>query len=52
LVSDMQHWIDGERVEIPETLKPLDAVRHHPARKQCVMLCWNALASGLEQDSA
>ena len=52
LVSDIQHWIDGERIEIPETLEPLDAVRHHPARKQCVMLCWNALASGLEQDTA
>ena len=51
LLDDIRNWVSGEDVAIPETLKPLEAVRHHPARKKCVMLCWNALAEGLEKNN-
>ncbi len=49
LAGQMQKWIEGGDHSIPETLKPLDAVRHHPARKKCVMLAWQALIEGLEE---
>jgi nitrogen fixation NifU-like protein len=49
LATDMKQWVAGEERAIPEILQPLEAVRHHPARKKCVMLCWNALAEGLEE---
>ena len=42
----MQQWVDNELENdavIPSSLLPLDAVKAHPARKKCVMLCWNAL---------
>ena len=51
LANDMQKWIEGEQIAIPEALKPIEAVRHHPARKKCVMLCWNALSEGLNESS-
>ena len=50
LATKMRDWVAGEDIEMPETLQPLSAVKHHPARKKCVMLCWNALHDGLEED--
>jgi len=52
IAFDMQQWIEGEDIDIQEMLKPLEAVRHHPARKKCVMLSWNALTEGMEQYNA
>jgi nitrogen fixation NifU-like protein len=49
LSHDVHQWIAGEREYIPETLAALDAVRHHPVRKKCLMLCWRAFAEGLEE---
>jgi nitrogen fixation NifU-like protein len=43
----MQLWVDGEDIHIPDILKPLEAVRHVPARKKCLMLAWHALAAGI-----
>lgn len=51
LATAMQQWIEGEEIDIPEGLRPLHALRHHPARKKCVILCWNALATGLREDA-
>jgi len=48
IAKQMQLWIAGEEADIPASLQALDAVRHHPARKKCVMLAWNALSEGLE----
>lgn len=48
LALKMSNWVAGEDVLMPEQLQPLSAVKHHPARKKCVMLCWNALHEGLE----
>jgi nitrogen fixation NifU-like protein len=49
IAAQMQQWIAGEEIDIPQMLKALEAVRHHPARKKCVMLAWHALIEGLEQ---
>ncbi|MBT1450006.1 SUF system NifU family Fe-S cluster assembly protein [Glaciecola sp. XM2] len=50
LAQNMQAWIEeGKAVTLPDTLQPLEAVRHHPARKKCVMLAWHALRQGMEQ---
>ncbi len=49
----MQQWVDNELnndSDIPELLRPLEAVKDHPARKKCVMLCWNALNEILSID--
>jgi len=51
IAIQMQRWIEGEDVNIPSILKPLKAVRHHPARKKCVMLAWHALIEGLEESN-
>ena len=51
IATQMQRWIEGEDVNIPAILKPLEAVRHHPARKKCVMLAWHALIEGMEQSN-
>jgi nitrogen fixation NifU-like protein len=45
----MKAWIAGEIEEIPSGLEALDAVRHHPVRKKCLMLSWEALADGLQE---
>ncbi|MFT7261427.1 MAG: nitrogen fixation NifU-like protein [Glaciecola sp.] len=52
MAAQMQRWIEGEDVNIPHMLKPLEAVRHHPARKKCVMLAWHALIEGMEEINA
>jgi nitrogen fixation NifU-like protein len=52
LAATVQQWIEGDNGQIPDLLKPLDAVRHHPARKKCVMLAWHALNEGMEQSNA
>ena len=51
LVTTIHEWLDGVDVELPDTLQPLAAVRDHPARKKCVLLCWNALNEGLEDNA-
>ncbi|MFQ3197846.1 MAG: nitrogen fixation NifU-like protein [Paraglaciecola sp.] len=51
MATEMQKWIAGEDVNIPQMLKPLEAVRHHPARKKCVMLAWHALIEGMEESN-
>ena len=48
LAAKMRDWIAGDEPEIPEYLQPLSAVKNHPARKKCVLLCWNAMNDGLE----
>ncbi|MFC4701227.1 Fe-S cluster assembly sulfur transfer protein SufU [Glaciecola siphonariae] len=48
IALSVAQWIEGEHAEVPALLKPVDAVRHHPARKKCLMLAWNALLEGLE----
>jgi nitrogen fixation NifU-like protein len=48
--KNMQSWIEeGKEPAIPENLQALEAVRHHPARKKCVMLAWHALIQGMEE---
>ena len=49
LTKHMKAWIAGEIEEIPSGLEALDAVRHHPVRKKCLMLSWEALADGLQE---
>ena len=49
LAQEMREWVAGEDKTMPEFLQPLSAVKHHPARKKCVMLCWNALSEGIEE---
>lgn len=51
----MQKWVDNaleDDLAIPELLLPLEAVKDHPARKKCVMLCWNALGELLTKELA
>lgn len=44
----MRAWMQGEWQEPPDAgLAPLAAVRHHPARQRCVLLCWEALSDAL-----
>lgn len=45
LYRDMKVWINdgGQEAQPDALLQVLDAVRHHPARKRCVMLAWEAL---------
>jgi nitrogen fixation NifU-like protein len=49
LAAQVKRWIEGEDLAIPAMLKPLEALRHHPARKKCVMLAWHALVEGMEE---
>ncbi len=49
IAAQMQRWIAGEDVNIPDMLLPLEAVRRHPARKKCVMLAWHALVEGMDE---
>lgn len=50
LSEKMRSWVAGNDEQMPENLQPLEAVKHHPARKKCVMLCWNALDKALENN--
>lgn len=51
----MHEWFDCEAAaatpvfdqDLPAQVQPLSAVRHFPARRQCVLLAWNALAEAL-----
>lgn len=49
LQQQMAEWLQGnnEAFEPPRDLGALSAVRDHPARKKCVLLPWQALASAL-----
>lgn len=49
LACNMQKWMLGENILLPESLQALEAVRNHKARHKCVMLPWHALLNGLEQ---
>jgi nitrogen fixation NifU-like protein len=37
---------------LPEALEALAAVQHHPARKKCVLLSWEALAGAIDSVSS
>ncbi len=47
----MHRWFgngNGAKVEpTPPALEALSAVREYPARRKCVMLCWEALSEAL-----
>ncbi len=49
LIRQMLAWFDDTQADAPPvtTLAAFDAVRHHPARKKCVLLAWNALDEAL-----
>lgn len=52
LCAHMQAWFqmgDGDELtEPPEDLQALSAVREYPARRRCVLLCWEALDDALD----
>ena len=56
LGEDMQAWFgDPDKASttgLPGSLLPLEALRGHPARKKCVLLCWEALAEAIAEAAA
>lgn len=51
LYDGLRQWFDaGEEDAAPDppaSLRPLSALRQHPARRRCVLLAWEALADAL-----
>lgn len=47
LAEEMKSWINADGEEPLESLRPLEAVRSHSARKRCVLLAWEALDDAL-----
>lgn len=56
LFNQVNDWFDPEQSEQAEpesdTLKALNAVRHHPARRKCVLLAWQAMHDALNDSTA
>lgn len=53
IYEDMKIWFDTgterDSVTPPESLRALDAVREHPARRRCVLLAWEALHDAIDK---
>jgi nitrogen fixation NifU-like protein len=53
LYDAMQAWFGkGSGYEVqaaPKELEALSAVREYPARRPCVMLCWEALVAAIDE---
>lgn len=50
LIARLQQWFSNTNNEAPpnENLAALGTIRHHPARKKCVLLAWQALDETLD----
>lgn len=54
LAESVGDWMLSDRkdeVPILTQLQPLAAIKHHPARKKCAMLAWNALVEAINAAS-
>ena len=51
LVDKVKSWVEADHDASPpaDEVAALESVRHHPARKKCVLLAWEALDEILDE---